>query len=86
MSGFVGVGHMQTSIKTKFSLAIDRYDFFGADAHILAVYGAVADNNISKTFKSCFLLHYQKYNILYVLPFFQKLQKSGFITVVPNVL
>jgi len=27
---------------------------------------------------SCFLLHYQKYDVFYALPFFQELQKAGF--------
>jgi len=38
-----------------------------------------ADTDISKIFKSCFLLHYQKY-VFYALPFFQNLKKSGFIS------
>ena len=48
------------------------------DTNISAIYGSI--NNIPKTFKSCFLLHYQKYNVIYALPFFQKLQKSGFMS------
>jgi len=37
-------------------LEIDRYGFFEADTDIF------------KFFKSCFLLHYQKYGVFYVLP------------------
>jgi len=33
-----------------------------------------ADTGISKIFKSCFLLHYQKYDVFYALPFFQNLK------------
>jgi len=51
-------------------LEIDRYGFFGADTDISAVHGPIAD--ISQFFKSCFLLHYQKYNVFDALPFFQK--------------
>jgi len=35
-----------------------------------------ADTNISKIFKSCFLLHYQKYDVFYILPFFQNLKNQ----------
>jgi len=47
---------------------IDQYDFFGADADIdiSAIHGPIAD--ISKIFESCFLLHYQKYNVFCALP------------------
>jgi len=37
---------------------------------------ASADTDISKIFKSCFLLHYQKYNVFYALPFLQKLKNQ----------
>jgi len=37
------------------------------------------DNRYFQIFKSCFLLHYQKYYVFYALPFLQKLQKSGFM-------
>jgi len=30
-----------------------------------------ADADISKIFKSVFLLHYQKYDVFYALPFFK---------------
>ena len=60
-----------------YKLEIDRYGFFGADADISVSNGPIAD--ISKIFKSCFLLHCQKY-VFYALPFFQKLQKSGFMS------
>jgi len=39
-----------------------------------------ADSRFLKNFKSCFLLHYQKYDVFYVLPFLQKLKKSGFMS------
>jgi len=60
-------------------LEIDRYGFFGADTDLPAIHGLIADADISKNFKSCFLLHYQKY-VFYTVPFFQKLQKSGFMS------
>jgi len=31
----------------------------------------IADTDISKIFKSCFLLHYQEYNVFHALPFFR---------------
>jgi len=61
-------------------IRIDRYDFFGADADISAIHGPIADADISEIFKSCFLLHCQKYNVFHALPFFQKLQNSGFMS------
>jgi len=36
----------------------------------VAIHGPIADTGISKIFKSCFLLHYQKYNAFYTLLFF----------------
>jgi len=33
-----------------------------------------ADTDISKIFKSCFLVHYQKYDVFYALPFFKTLK------------
>jgi len=59
---------------------IDQYDFSGADTNISANYGPIAYTDISKIFKSCFLLHYQKYNVFYALPLFEKLQKSEFMS------
>ena len=59
-------------------IKINRYGFFGANTDISVIHGPIAD--ISKNFKSCFLLHYQKYNVFYALPFYQKLQKSGFVS------
>jgi len=44
--------------------------FFGADTDMSANYGPITDTNISKIFKSCFLLHYQKYNVFYALSFY----------------
>jgi len=49
-----------------FILEIDRYGFFEADSH-----GPISITDISKIFKSCFLLHYKKYDVFYALPFFQ---------------
>jgi len=45
---------------------------------ISAIHGLIT--NISKIFKSCFVLHYQKYVVFYALPFLQKLQKSRFLS------
>jgi len=45
-------------------LEIDRYGFFEADT------------DISKIFKSCFLLHYQRYDVFYALTFFQNLKNQ----------
>jgi len=39
------------------------------DTDISAFHGPITD--ISKIFKSCFLLHYQKYYVFYALPFFK---------------
>jgi len=36
--------------------------------------------DISKIFKSCILLHYQKYNVFYDLLLFKKIFKSGFMS------
>jgi len=47
----------------------DQYGFLGADTDVLAVHRPITD--ISKIFKSCFLPHYQKYNVFYALPFFK---------------
>ena len=49
---------------TKLKIEIDRYGFFEADT------------DISKILKSCFLLHYQNYNVFYALPFFQNLKNQ----------
>jgi len=46
------------------TVEIDRYGFFEADT------------DISKIFKSCFLLHYQRYDVFYALPFFQNLKNQ----------
>jgi len=59
-------------------LDIDRYAFFKADTDISAIHGPIA--NISKIFKSCFLLHYQKCDVFYAIPFSQKLKQSGFVS------
>ena len=56
------------------NLKIDWYDFFEPDTDISAI--SWADTNISKIFKSRFLLHYQKYDVCYALPFFQKLKNQ----------
>ena len=61
---------------------IDRYGFFGTDADtdISAIHGPIADTDVSKFLKSCFLLHYQKHYVFYALPFFKKLQIWGFMS------
>ena len=35
-----------------------------------------ADTDVSKIFKSCFLLHYRRYDVFYALPFFQNLKNQ----------
>jgi len=47
-------------------IEIDRYGFFDADTDISAIHGPITD--ISKIFKSCFWLHYQKYCV-YSMPY-----------------
>ena len=37
---------------------------FGNNTDTPAIHGPIVDTNTSKIFKSCFLLHYQKYDIL----------------------
>jgi len=39
--------------------------FLGDDADILDIHGPIANTDISKIFKFCFLLHYQKYCVFY---------------------
>ena len=54
---------------------------FGADVDtdVSPIHGPIADTDISKIIISCFLLHYQKYNVFYsILRFLKKLQKSDF--------
>jgi len=41
---------------------ITEIDFFGANTDTSAIHGLIVTTNISKFSKSCFLLHYQKYN------------------------
>ena len=41
------------------------------ETDVSAIHGPIADTDISKIFKSSFLLHYQKYNVFYALPFFR---------------
>jgi len=47
-----------------FELEINRCGFFEADT------------DISKNFKYCFLLHYQKCDVFYALPLFQNLKNQ----------
>jgi len=56
-------------------LEIDRYGFFEADTDISAIHGLIADTNISKILKSCFLLIK---NVMYFMPylFFKNLKKK----------
>jgi len=44
---------------------------FWADinTNISTIHRPIADTAISKIFKSCFLFHYQKYNVFYALLF-----------------
>jgi len=60
-------------------IEIDRYDFFEADTDSGHSWADIsADTDIFKVFKSCFLLHYQKYDVFYALPFFQNLINQNF--------
>jgi len=59
-----------TNYANRWKLEIDRYGFFEADTAISA------DTDISKIFKSCFLLHYQRYDVFYALPSFQNLNNQ----------
>ena len=47
-------------------IEIDHFGFFGASTDISTIHGPIAytDNWYTKNFKSCFLLYYQKYNVL----------------------
>ena len=56
----------------RWAVETNQYGFFGADTDISAVHVLII--SISKIFKSCFLLHYQKYNVFYALPFFKNLK------------
>jgi len=49
-------------------LFLGRYQYIGH---------SWADTDISKNFKYCFLLHYQKYGVFYALPFFQNLKNQA---------
>jgi len=72
----VHVNHVLAWCKLlRLSVEVNRYGFFGVDTGISAIHGPITD--ISKIFKSCFLLHYQKCNVFYVLPFFQKLKNQN---------
>jgi len=62
---------------------LTKFDWiFGSDRPIWLFWGRYqyighswADTDISKIFKSCFLLHYQKYDVFYAIPFFSKTSK-----------
>jgi len=55
---------------------IDRW-LFGTDTDISAIHGLIPITDISKIFKSCILLHYQKYyNVLCALSFFKNFQNQ----------
>jgi len=56
-----------------FSLEINRYGFFGADTDTSAIHGPIAD--ISKIFKSFFLLHCEKH-VFYALYFFKNFKNQ----------
>jgi len=57
---------------------VDRYGVLGADtdADISAMHGLITDTDISKIFKSCFPLHYQKCKVFYALPFFKNFKNQ----------
>jgi len=59
-----------------FKLEIDRYGFFGVNIDISAIHGQIADTNTPNIFKSCFLLHYQKYNVFYALLFYKNFKNQ----------
>jgi len=54
-------------------LEIGRYGFFEADSDTSAIHEPIPIANISKIFKSYFLLHCQKYDVFYALPSFKSL-------------
>jgi len=58
---------------------IDQYGFFVIDTNISAKYQPIADTDISKIFKFCFLLHYQKYNVFYALRFFKNFKNQDLL-------
>ena len=51
-------------------------DFFGANTDISAIHGVTANTNISTIFKSCFLFHYQKYNVFMPYLFLKNLKNQ----------
>jgi len=46
----------------------------------MAFLGLIPIIDISKIYKSCFLLHYQKHYVLYALPFFKNFKIQDFMT------
>jgi len=65
---------MDSSLQTDDSKWLDSTKMTGADADISAIHGPIAD--ISKIFKACFLLHYQKYYVFHALPFFKNFKNQ----------
>jgi len=49
---------------------------FGADTAIWAINGSTPITDISKYFKSCFLLHFKKYNVFYAFPFLENFKNQ----------
>jgi len=46
------------------------------NADISSIHGRIADTDISKIFKSYFLLHCQQHYVFYALPFFQNFKNQ----------
>jgi len=69
-------------IEEKNILEVDRYGFLeadtdiSADTNISAIHGLIPITDISKIFKSCFLLRYQKRDVFYAIPFFENLKNQ----------
>jgi len=65
---------METNYLKQFLLGIDRQGFLGADIDIPAIHGPIT--NISRIFKSCFLLDCQKYDVFSALPFYKNFKNQ----------
>jgi len=50
--------------------------FFEADTNISAIHGPIADIDVSRIFKSCFLLYYQKCDVFCAISFFKNLKNQ----------
>jgi len=51
--------------------------FLGAGTDMSAIHGPIADTDISKFFKSCFLLCHRKYNVLHAFLFFKNFKNQN---------